>query len=296
MAFFFTLLINGLLVGIMYSLVALGFVVTYKSTGAFNFAQGEFVMFGGVFTATALQYFGIPLIYAIAIGIVGMMVMGLAVERTIMRPLVNVGAETIALIMATLGLAHILRGVFLLIWGPVVMDLPLPIRIPPIEFLDLLVKPIAIVGAIISIAFLAGFSFLFLKSRTGMALRAVADDHAASQLMGINVKHFIAFAWALTGLVAAIGGDVWGSMVGVDMYLSVMGLKVFPVVIMGGMTSIPGTIIAGLIVGAVESVSAGYIDPYVGGGLKDFVPFVIIIIVLMIRPHGLFGEEAIESL
>ncbi len=296
MAFFFTLLINGLLVGIMYSLVALGFVVTYKATGAFNFAQGEFVMFGGIFTATALQYYGIPLIYAIAIGIVGMMAMGLAVERTIMRPLVNVGAESIALIMATLGLAHILRGVLLLIWGPVVMNLPLPIRIPPIEFLDLLVKPIAIVGAIISITFLAGFSFLFLKSRTGIALRAIADDKVASQLMGINVKHFIAFAWALTGLVAAIGGDVWGSMIGVDVYLSIMGLKVFPVVIMGGMTSILGTIIAGLIVGAVESLSAGYIDPYVGGGLKDFVPFVIIIIVLMIRPSGLFGEEAIESL
>jgi branched-chain amino acid transport system permease protein len=114
--------------------------------------------------------------------------------------------------------------------------------------------------------------------------------------MGINVRRFIAFAWALTGLVAAIGGIVWGHMIGVDVYLSIMGLKVFPVVILGGLTSIPGTIIAGLMVGAVESVSAGYIDPYVGGGLKDFVPFVLIIIVLFIRPHGLFGEETIESL
>ena len=124
-----------------------------------------------------------------------------------------------------------------------------------------------------------------------MALRAVADDGVASQLMGINVRRFIAFAWALTGLVAAIGGVVWGNMLGVDVYLSIMGLKVFPVVIKGGMTSITGAILAGLIVGAAESVSSGYIDPYVGGGLKDFVPFVIIIITLMIRPHGLFGEE-----
>ena len=295
MAFFFTLLINGLLVGVMYSLVALGFVVTYKATGAFNFAQGEFVMFGAIFTATALQYFGLPLPFSIAIGIGGMMLVGLAAERGIWRPLIKKGAEHIPLIMATLGLAYMLKGLNLLIWGPVVLNINLPTRTAPIIFLDMLVKPIAIVGSVISISFLAGFTFLFLKSRTGMALRAVADDNAASQLVGINVKRFIAFAWALTGLVAAIGGIVWGNMLGVDVYLSTIGLKVFPVVIMGGMTSISGTILAGLIVGATESVSAGYIDPYVGGGFKDFVPFVIIIIVLMIRPTGLFGEKDIET-
>ncbi len=166
-----------------------------------------------------------------------------------------------------------------------VLNINLPTRTAPIIFLDMLVKPISIVGSVISISFLAEFSYLFLRSRTGMALRAVADDNAASHLMGINVRRFIAFAWALTGLVAAIGGIVWGNMLGVDVYLSTIGLKVFPVVIMGGMTSISGTILAGLIVGATESVSAGYI-----------VPFVIIIIVLMIRPTGFFGEKDIETL
>jgi len=290
--FFLELLVAGLLIGMMYALVALGFVVIYKASQAINFAQGEFVMFGGFVVAATMRYHGLSLAASLALGFGVMVIIGLLMERLVLRPLTGRGA--IAVIMATIGLASILKGLLLLIWGPLSVNIPLPIREEPVEIFTLLVKLVAVVGAIISIIFLAGFSFLFLRSRLGIALRAVADNQTVAQAMGIDVRHYFALTWVMAGVVATIGGIMWGNMIGADVHTALIGLKVFPVVILGGLTSVPGAVLGGLIVGAVENVAAGYIDPFVGGGTKDFVPYILMILALMVRPYGFFGEQVIE--
>jgi len=290
--FFLELLVAGLLIGMMYALVALGFVLIYKASQAINFAQGEFVMFGGFLVAVSMQYYGLSLLASMALGFGAMIALGLLLERVVLRPLI--GRPVIAIIMATIGLASILRGVLLLIWGPLTVNIPLPITEAPIEVFGLLVKLIAVVGAIISILFLAGFSLVFLRSRIGIALRAVADNQTVAQGMGIDVRRYFALTWVTAGVVATIGGILWGNMIGADVHTALIGLKVFPVVILGGLTSIPGAIVGGLIIGALENVAAGYIDPLVGGGTKDFIPYIIMIFALMLRPYGFFGERTIE--
>jgi branched-chain amino acid transport system permease protein len=276
----------------MYALVALGFLLIYKASQAINFAQGEFVMFGGFLVAVSMRYYGLSLLVSIALGFGAMIALGLLLERVVLRPLI--GRPVIAIIMATIGLASILRGVLLLIWGPLTVNIPLPLTEAPIEVFGLLVKLIAVVGAIISILFLAGFSFVFLRSRIGIALRAVADNQTVAQGMGIDVRRYFALTWVTAGVVATIGGILWGNMIGADVHTALIGLKVFPVVILGGLTSIPGAIVGGLIIGALENVAAGYIDPLVGGGTKDFIPYIIMIFALMLRPYGFFGERTIE--
>jgi len=290
--FFLELLVAGLLTGMMYALVALGFVLIYKASQAINFAQGEFVMFGGFLVAVSMRYYGLSLLASMALGFGAMIALGLLLERVVLRPLI--GRPVIAIIMATIGLASILRGVLLLIWGPLTVNIPLPITEAPIEVFGLLVKLIAVVGALISILFLAGFSLVFLRSRIGIALRAVADNQTVAQGMGIDVRRYFALTWVTAGVVATIGGILWGNMIGADVHTALIGLKVFPVVILGGLTSIPGAIVGGLIIGAIENVAAGYIDPLVGGGTKDFIPYIIMIFALMLRPYGFFGERTIE--
>jgi branched-chain amino acid transport system permease protein len=290
--FFLELLVAGLLAGMMYALVALGFVLIYKASQAINFAQGEFVMFGGFLVAVSMQVYGLSLLASIALGFGVMIVIGLLLEWVVLRPLL--GRPVIAIIMATIGLASILRGLLLLIWGPLTVNIPLPITEAPVEVFGLLVKLIAVVGAIVSILFLAGFSLVFLRSRIGIALRAVADNQTVAQGMGIDVRRYFALTWVTAGVVATIGGILWGNMIGADVHTALIGLKVFPVVILGGLTSIPGAIVGGLIIGAIENVAAGYIDPLVGGGTKDFVPYIIMIFALMLRPYGFFGERTIE--
>jgi len=290
--FFLELLVAGLLAGMMYALVALGFVLIYKASQAINFAQGEFVMFGGFLVAVSMRVYGLSLLASIALGFGVMIVLGLLLERVVLRPLI--GRPVITIIMATIGLASILRGVLLLIWGPLTVNIPLPITEAPVEVFGLLVKLIAVVGALISILFLAGFSLVFLRSRIGIALRAVADNQTVAQGMGIDVRRYFALTWVTAGVVATIGGILWGNMIGADVHTALLGLKVFPVVILGGLTSIPGAIVGGLIIGAIENVAAGYIDPLVGGGTKEFIPYIIMIFALMLRPYGFFGERTIE--
>ena len=172
----------------------------------------------------------------------------------------------------------------------------MPISEEPIILGPLFIPPIQLVGAGVSLLFLAGFTWFFLKSRRGIAMRAVADNQQVAMAMGINVERYFGLAWAMTGIVSALGGIVWGNLLGVDVQLSLVGLKVFPVVILGGLDSIPGAIVGGLIVGVVENLAAGYIDPYVGGGTKDFAPYVLMIIALMVRPYGIFGKAIIERI
>ena len=286
------LISNGVLIGLMYSLIALGFVLVYKATDAINFAQGEFVMIAGFVVAVLLGAYGAPLVVAVVVALAAMTAFGFGLERVMLRPLI--GRPVVAVIMATIGLAAVLRGVGPLTWGAETKPVPLPIPDEPIVLGPVFIPPIQLLGALVSLLFLAIFGWFFLKSRKGIAMRAVADSQQVAMAMGINVERYFAFAWAMTGIVSALGGVIWGSLLGVDVHLALVGLKVFPVVILGGLDSIPGAIVGGLIVGIVENVAAGYIDPYVGGGTKDFAPYVLMILALMLRPYGIFGKAIIE--
>ena len=292
LGFFLLLLSNGILIGLMYALIALGFVLVYKATDAINFAQGEFVMIAALVVAVSLGAGGMPLWLAIVLGLASMVGFGFALERVMLRRLI--GRPVVAVVMATIGLAAILRGIGPSTLGAGTKTLPLPISDEPFVLGPLFIPPIQLLGAAVSLLFLAGFGWFFLKSRKGIAMRAVADNQQVAMAMGINVERYFGLAWAMTGVVSALGGIIWGNLLGVDVNLSLVGFKVFPVVILGGLDSIPGAIVGGLIVGVVENVAAGYVDPYVGGGTKDFAPYVLMILALMIRPYGIFGKKIIE--
>ncbi|MEI6200792.1 MAG: branched-chain amino acid ABC transporter permease [Enhydrobacter sp.] len=292
LGFLFALLLNGASIGLMYALIALGFVLVYKATDAINFAQGEFVMMSGLIAAAILAVEGVPLLVAIGATFAVMIVFGFGFERIVLRPLL--GRPVVAVIMATIGLAAVLRGLTPVVFGGETRALPLPIGDEPIAIGPASLSPIQVLGIVVTLVFFVGFSWFFKKSRMGVAMRAVADNQQVAQAMGINVERYFALAWAMAGIVSAAGGIIWGSMLGVDVHLALVGLKVFPVVILGGLDSIGGALIGGLVIGIVESLVAGYVDPYVGGGTKDFVPYVLMIVVLMIKPYGIFGKRRIE--
>jgi len=291
--FLFSLVVSGLSIGMMYSLIALGFVLVYKATDAINFAQGEFVMLAGFICAGMLAA-SVPLWTAIPLAILAIIVFSFALERVVLRPLL--GRPVVAVIMATIGLAAMLRGLPPITIGSQTLTIPLPIGDEPVQFLGTSLAQIQVLGLVVSAVCLGGFTWFFMRSRMGVAMRAVADNQQVAMAMGINVERYFAIAWAMAGIVAALGGIIWGSMLGVDTQLALVGLKVFPVVILGGLDSIIGAVVGGLIIGVVESVAAGYLDPIVGGGTKDFAPYVVMIIALMFRPYGLFGKHKIERI
>ena len=290
--FTLALVTNGVLIGLMYSLIALGFVLVYKATDAINFAQGEFVMLAGFIVAAILAIAGAPFWLGVSVAVLGMVAFGFGLERVVLRPLI--GRPIISVIMATIGLATVLRGAAPLFFGAETQALPLPISDEPIVLGPFSLPPGQVVGALLSLGFLAAFTWFFLKSRMGVAMRAVADDQQVAMAMGINVERYFAIAWGMAGIVSALGGLAWGALLGVDVHLALIGLKVFPVVILGGLDSVLGAIVGGLIVGVVENLAAGYLDPLVGGGTKDFAPYVLMILMLMIRPYGIFGKRRIE--
>src|SRR5580658_338742 len=244
--FTLVLVLNGVMIGLMYALIALGFVLIYKATDAINFAQGEFVMFAGFIAAGAAEYAGAPFWVAALLSVGGMVALGFGLERVVLRPLI--GRPIIAVVMATIGLAAVLRGTAVLAFGAGTRNISMPIPDDPIPLGPVTLPPVEVVGAAVSLIFLAGFTWFFLKSRIGIAMRAVADNQQVAMAMGINVRRYFAFAWAMAGAVSALGGLVWGAMLGVDNQLALVGLKVFPVVI----------------------------------------------IVLMVRPEGIFGRRRIE--
>jgi branched-chain amino acid transport system permease protein len=290
--FIIALLASGVSIGLMYSLIALGFVLVYKATEAINFAQGEFVMFAGYVMAAGLAIAGLPVLGAIVGTILVMVAFGFALERTVLRSLL--GRPIVAVIMATIGLGAVIRGLMPLLFGPESQSLPLPVGDEPLAVGPASIPQLQAVGVVVTLAFFAAFTWFFRKSRMGVAMRAVADNQQVAMAMGINVERYFALAWAMAGIVAAVSGIVWGGMLGIHSQLAVVGLKVFPVVILGGLDSIAGAIVGGLIVGIVESLAAGYLDPYVGGGTKDFAPYVLMIVALMFKPYGIFGERKIE--
>ena len=292
MGFFLDLTVNGLMIGSMYALIALGFVLIYKATSCINFAQGDMVMFGGYMVAAMLTLYAFPLYVAVPILLAAMVALGFVLERGILRPLI--GQPVVSVIMVTIGLSIVLQGLAAMIWGASTINVPLPIRLQPYVVWEVFISPINLVAAGVSVGFLVVFVYFFRRSRMGIAMRAVANDQQSAMSVGISVRRVFALSWAISGLAAGIGWIIWGNMLGVDTFLSLVGLKVFPVVILGGLDSVPGAVLGGLLVGVVESVAAGYIDPYVGGGTKDFVPYILMIVALMIRPYGFFGREIIE--
>jgi branched-chain amino acid transport system permease protein len=292
LTFALSLVTSGVAIGMMYSLIALGFVLVYKATDAINFAQGEFVMLGAFIAAITLSDGTVALISGLLVTAAVMILFGFSLERIVLRPLL--GRPVIAVIMATIGLAAMLRGLPPITVGAQTRPLPLPLPEAPLVLGPVVLPPIQILGVVVAVLFLAAFSWFFLKSRMGVAMRAVADNQQVAMAMGINVERYFAIAWGMAGLVSALGGILWGNMLGVDTQLALVGLKVFPVVILGGLDSIAGAVVGGLIIGVVESLAAGYLDPYVGGGTKDFAPYVLMIGMLMVKPYGLFGKRKIE--
>ena len=298
MSFFFEVLIGGLLSGIMYALVAIGFVLIYKASGVFNFAQGAMVFFAALTCVGMVDKFGVPMWLAIPLTMVVMIVLGLAIEKVVLRPLVN--QPEITLFMATIGLAFFIEGLAQLIWGSQVHKLDLPIEDVPLPWLldnyNIIVSKFDVTAAAICALMVTALALLFSKTKIGRALRAVADDHQAAQAVGIPLQQIWAVVWAVAGLVALVAGLLWGARNGVQFALTFIALKALPVLILGGFTSVPGAIVGGLIIGASEKLAEVYIGPMVGGGIEGWFPYVLALLFLLVRPEGLFGEKIIRRI
>jgi branched-chain amino acid transport system permease protein len=291
---------DGLVSGVLYALIALGFVLIFKASGVFNFAQGIMVVFAAL-TLVGLNEHGVPAYLALAITVVVMLVLAVAVERAILRPLVD--QPEIILFMATFGLTYILIGMGELIFGgdPKVMisdQLRLPSGSYRINMLGGFVQlqKIDIAAAIIASIMVAGLGILFNRTRIGRALRAVADSHRAALSVGISLEQIWVIVWFAAGIVALATGIMWGARSNVSFALEIVALKALPVLILGGFTSIPGAIVGGLIIGVGEKLGEFYWGPLVGGGIESWFAYVIALVFLLFRPQGLFGERIIERL
>jgi len=291
MAFFVEVLVAGLLAGVMYSLVALGFVLIFKASGVFNFAQGAMVLAAAT-TYAGLVDMGWSGWTAFLAALAGMVVFALLTERLVLRPLVN--QPQISLFMATIGLTFVLEGVSQGVWGSVVRGLDLGIPDTPLEVKGILISKFDLVASATAGALVLLLAFFFQWTRVGRALRAVADDHQAALSVGIPLERIWALVWAAAGAVALVTGLLWGSRLGVQFALTQVALKALPVIILGGFTSIAGAIVGGLIVGASEKVAEVYLGSLIGGGIENWFPYVLALLFLLVRPDGLFGEKRIE--
>jgi branched-chain amino acid transport system permease protein len=285
------LTINGALVGLMYALVALGIVLVYKASRYANLAQGAFAMAGGYACLLIASALGLPIWAAALLSLAALFLAGVGVERFVLRRMI--GQPVIMIIMLTLGLEILLRGLIPGLLGSSVKRLDIGIPQAPILLGDVLVNRAYLAGGGIALLFILG-SIAFFNSPLGVRMRAVSDDQIAAWSVGIRVERVIATAWGLAGVAAGAAGILWGSVQGVDWTLSLLLLKALAIAILGGLDSVPGVLVAGLVVGIAESVSAGVLDPIVGGGTRDIVASVFILLTVLVRPHGLFGREHIE--
>src|SRR5262245_25569011 len=295
MAFFLEVLVGGLLSGIMYSLVALGFVLIYKASSVFNFAQGSMVFFAVMFFVGFMEV-GLPFWAALPLTVVFMVVVGMITEKFVLRPLVGQSEET--LLMATIGLTFVLEGVAQAVWGTEVRRLDLGVRDEPVgcvgDTAGRLLSQFVIAAGIVAAVMVTALALVFSRTKVGRGLRAVADSPAAALSVGIPLKHIWALVWGTAGIVALVTGMLWGARSGVQFALIGVALKALPVLIIGGFTSVPGVIVAGLIVGAAEKVAEVYAGPYVNGGIEGWLPYVLAVAFLLVRPEGLFGEKIIR--
>ena len=303
---FLEVLISGLLAGVLYSLVALGFVLIFKASGVFNFAQGAMVLLAGLALVRALDFMvtkGLPFWGAVIAGLLFaamiMAIMAWLVERFVLGPLVN--QDGLTLFMSTIGVTFMIEGGAQMLFGSEVY--PLPLFPTDAWFLfenafqgGILVSKIDVWGGMIAAVLVAGLALFFQRTKTGRALRAVADDHAAAQSVGISLDWIWFIVWLVAGLVALVAATVWGTKLGVQFSITFLALKALPVLIIGGFTSVPGAIVGGLIAGAGEKLAEAYLGPYMGGGIEYWFAYVLALAVLLARPQGLFGERIIERI
>jgi branched-chain amino acid transport system permease protein len=290
--FFAEVLVGGLLAGVMYSLVAIGFVLIYKTSRVLNFAQGSMVLLAAL-TFVSLLERGVPFWASLLLALAVMVILGWAIERTVLRPLVN--KPPITLFMATLGLSYVIEGVAQLVWGTQVHGLDLGIDDKPFELYGILISKFDLVAAGIAAAIVALLTGFFRYTRIGLAFRAAADDQLAALAVGLRLTRIWAAAWVAAGVVALVAGLLWGARLGVQFSLSFVVLKALPVLVLGGFDSILGAIVGGLLIGAGEKLSEVYIGPFFGGGIESWFAYVIALVFLLIRPAGLFGQKLVEN-
>jgi branched-chain amino acid transport system permease protein len=290
-AFLAEVLIGGIAAGLMYSLVALGFVLIFKASGVFNFAQGVMVLFAAL-TLVGLMERGAPVWLALALTMAVMVGLAFAIERVVLRPLVN--QEYIILFMATIGLSFFLEGFGEMVWGANVKKLDVGIPDTAIAVRGVLVNRVELAAAITAAVLVTILAIFFQRTRIGRALRAVADDHEAALSVGIPLKTIWVVVWSVSGLVAIAAGVMWGVKSGVQFSLALIALKALPVLILGGFTSVPGAIVGGLIIGVGEKLGEVYWGPLVGGAIENWFAYVVALVFLIFRPQGLFGEKIIE--
>ena len=283
--------IGGLLSGVMYSLVALGFVLIFKASGVFNFAQGTMVLFAAL-TFVGMIERGLPIWGAFVIAGAVMVLLAVAIERLMLRPLVS--QEPIILFMATIGLAFFLDGFGQLVWGSDVHPLDIGIPKAPLIIHGVLVNEFDLIAAAVAGSLVTALALFFQYTAVGRALRAVADDHQAAQSVGIALRSIWVIVWSVAGVVGLVAGIMWGSNLGVQFSISLVALKALPVLILGGLTSVPGAIVGGLIVGAGEKVAEVFWGPALGGAIEDWFAYALALVFLLFRPQGLFGERIIE--
>ena len=291
MSFFLEVLIGGLLAGVMYSMVAIGFVLIYKASGVFNFAQGAMVLFSALTYVSLVERDVSPWL-ALGITLAAMLALGAGIERVVLRRLAN--RSPLTLFMATLGLSFIIEGAAQALWGAQVHGLELGIDDLPIELGGVFISQFDLFAAGTALVVVASLTLLVSRTRLGIALRAVADDPVAALSLGISLPRVWGAVWAIAGVVAMIAGLLWGARTGVQFSLSLVVLKALPVLIIGGFTSVTGTIAAGLIVGAGEKLAEVYVGSLVGGGIEGWFPYVLALAFLVVRPTGLFGEASVE--
>ncbi|HYC43858.1 MAG TPA: branched-chain amino acid ABC transporter permease [Burkholderiales bacterium] len=301
--FWVEVVLGGLVAGVLYALVALGFVLIFKASGVFNFAQGAMVLFAALAVARLAER--VPLWAAILLAIAIMVVLAIAIERVVLRPLVN--QDSVALLMATLGVTYFLDGFGQTIWGSDIYSIDLGLAREPVMILGsvlqggVLINRDDVAAAVVAVLLVGMLALFFQKTATGRALRAVADDHQAAQSVGIPLNRIWVIVWSVAGVVAIVAGVIWGGKLGVQFSISLVALKALPVVILGGFTSVPGAIVGGLIIGVGEKMAEVFLGPVLvkafdlaGGGIENWFAYVLALLFLLARPEGLFGERHID--
>ncbi|AHJ63381.1 Branched-chain amino acid transport system permease protein livH [Granulibacter bethesdensis] len=286
MSFFLAVLTGGLLSGVMYALVALGFVLIYKASGVLNFAQGSMLLFAAL-TYVSLVEHGLPVWLAVLVTLLALILLGSAIERFVLRPLI--GRPSIVLFMATLGVSYFIEGASQLVWGSDVHALSLGISDSPVSLGGVLVSRLDLVAAAVAGVLVTVLALFFQYTPAGLAFRAVADDQRAALAIGLRLTRIWALVWAVAGGVALVAGLLWGARLGVQFSLSLVVLRALPVLVLGGFGSIPGAIAGGLLIGAAEKLAQVYLGDVLGNGIESWFAYVLALVVLLIRPNGLFG-------
>jgi len=296
---FLQLVLSGVMVGSVYGLIALGFVLIFKASGVINLALGELLVWGAFISWTFLDM-GLPVWIAIPITLVFCALLGMVIERLALRPMI--GQSVFAIVMMTIALSIVLKYSAMLVWGAEQRGLPKVFPIKAINLGDIVLSEQLVWIFFISIAMVILFSLFFSRTKSGLAMRAVAENHKVAQSVGVSVKRVFSISWAICAVIAGLGGFLLASFSSVNFDLAELGLMALPVVLLGGLDSIHGAIIAGIVIGISQNLAGGYIDPYLieheilAGGIKGIFPFIIMIIVLMVKPHGLFGQKRIERI